>query len=35
MVYPDFFACEKCTGMLVDKGMNAHLEAWVIFEVRY
>ena len=37
MLYPYFifFACEKCTGMPVDKGLDAHSTAWKTFEVRY
>ena len=37
MLYPDFifFACGKCAGMPVYKGLNAHFKVWKNFEVRY
>ena len=30
-----FFACGKCAGMPVDKGLNADSKVWQTFEVRY
>ncbi len=30
-----FFACGKCAGMPIDKGLNAYLGVWKTFELRY
>ena len=30
-----FFACGKCAGMPVGKGLNADSKVWQTFEVRY